>query len=114
MLAHNRIIAVDFDGTLCENRYPDIGEPNNDIIDRIKKCQMKGDRIILWTCRCDEALDAAVRWCAERHGLIFDAINENIPGVVAAYKSDSRKICADLYIDDRAVNVNDVITKGEI
>ena len=52
-----------------------------------------------------DALDAAVRWCAE-HGLTFDAVNENLPERIALYASDSRKVSADEYWDDRAIRLN--------
>jgi hypothetical protein len=96
------IIAVDFDGTLCEDKFPQIGDPNRELIDWLKMKQNSGSRIILWTCRCDKALDDAVGWC-RRKGLIFDAVNDNIPGVVAAMNnSNSRKVFADVYIDDKS------------
>ena len=95
------IIAVDFDGTLCKDNYPRIGYPNIELIEWLKLRQNSGSRIILWTCRCGASLEDAVKWCAIK-GLIFDAINDNIPGVVAAMNnSNSRKIFADIYIDDK-------------
>ena len=60
------IIAVDFDGTLCENKWPEIGEPNNELIAYLKKRQEAGDKLILWTCRVGEVRDAAVAWSAEQ------------------------------------------------
>ena len=66
----NNIIAVDFDGTLCENKYPEIGEPNIELIDFLMSCQLNGDKVILWTCRNEEQTKAAVNWCSER-GKIF-------------------------------------------
>ena len=59
-------------------------------------------KVILWTCRVDDRLEAAVRWCAEQ-GLVFDAVNDNLPELVAKYGSNCRKVCADRYIDDRAI-----------
>lgn len=97
------IIAVDFDGTLCECRYPEIGEPNVALIDQLKQMQSGGTKLILWTCRTDEHLDAAVQWCV-LHGLVFDAINENIPEMVEYWGNDGRKVFADIYIDDKMVN----------
>lgn len=96
-----RIIAVDFDGTLCEDSYPEIGAPNIKLINYLKNQQMLGDRVILWTCRDGDRLKEALKWCAEKHELIFDAVNENLPGLIAAYGNNSRKIFADEYIDDR-------------
>ena len=62
----------------------------------------KGHKLILWTCRTGKALDEAVRWC-EGHGLEFDAINENLPEIVAKFDGESRKIFANVYIDDLSV-----------
>lgn len=98
------IYAVDFDGTLChytECTWPEIGEPRLGLIEFLKKEQSAGVKLILWTCRCGDALTQAVEWC-KQHGLIFDAINENLPEQIAMYGEDPRKICADYYIDDRA------------
>ncbi len=95
-----KIIAVDFDGTLCENKWPEIGESNKELITYLKKRQEVGDKLILWTCRVGEILENAVRWAAEQ-GLIFDAVNENLPETLEWAKTDSRKIFADEYIDDR-------------
>ena len=97
------IIAIDFDGTLCENAWPEIGMANFDAIERLKqRREQEGCWIILWTCRCGQALEDAVAWCA-RHQLYFDAVNENMPNVIRDFGNDSRKIYADLYIDDKAV-----------
>lgn len=96
----SKIIAVDFDGTLCENKWPEIGEANKEMITYLKGRQVNGDRLILWTCRVGDMLKNAVDWSAEQ-GLIFDAINENLPDVVASFGTDTRKIFANEYIDDR-------------
>lgn len=95
-----KVIATDFDGTLCENKWPDIGEPNEEIIWYLREQQAAGAKIILWTCRVGERLEEAVRWCYDQ-GLIFDAVNENLPERIAMFGTDPRKIGADEYIDDR-------------
>lgn len=100
----NNIIAVDFDGTLCENKYPEIGEPNMELIDFLMSCQLNGDKVILWTCRNEEQTKAAVDWCSER-GLVFDAVNENLPEIITEFGGDTRKIFANVYIDDRNVSL---------
>lgn len=97
----SKIIAVDFDGTLCEKNWPEIGEPKTEVIEYLKDRQRNGDRLILWSCRVNEMLQKAVEWCRER-GLIFDAVNENLPEIVESFGSDSRKIFANEYIDDRS------------
>lgn len=97
-----KIIAVDFDGTLCVDKYPLIGEPRTDVIERLKREQQAGARTILWTCRRGEPLLAAIYWCLD-HGLTFEAVNENLPEIVEKFGGDTRKIYADEYWDDRAV-----------
>ena len=96
-----RVIAVDFDGTLCENAWPKIGEPNTELISQLIEEQQAGAVIILWTCRARRMLQDAVKW-AKDQGLKFDYVNRNAPERVKAFRNDSRKISADVYIDDRA------------
>ena len=60
------IIAVDFDGTLCFSKWPDCGEPNQPLINYLKKWKSDGNKLILWTCRIGEALSNAVSWCQEQ------------------------------------------------
>ena len=95
------VIAIDFDGTLCEDVYPDIGKPIQATIDRMRREQALGSRFILWTCREGQSLCEALEWCAE-HGLEFDAVNENLPDMIEKFGTDPRKIGADLYLDDKA------------
>lgn len=97
------IYAVDFDGTLSFGRYPDVGEPNTLLIGFLKREQAQGARLILNTCRTGDHLKAAVDYCKE-HGLEFEFVNENLPELVELYGGDTRKINADFYIDDKAVN----------
>lgn len=95
------ILAVDFDGTLVENKFPEIGEVNPVIWEAVSAYKAAGWKIILWSCRTETMLQDAVDFCAER-GLIFDAVNENLPEVQAYYGGDTRKVFADMYIDDRS------------
>ena len=99
-----KIYAVDFDGTLCEDAWPEIGKPNNALINRMIKLREEGNKVILWTCRIDDKLTNAVDWCKE-HGLEFDAINENVPEILETFGAEARKIYADIYVDDRAVDL---------
>lgn len=96
-----KIIAVDFDGTLCENKWPEIGEPNLELITHLKQEKASGAKLILWTCRVDELLSAAITWCDNDHQLQFDMINGNLPEVIREFGSDTRKIFAHEYIDDK-------------
>ncbi len=101
----NKIIAVDFDGTLCVDALPGIGEPRWRVIDYLNKQKKSGAKLILWTCRTGKKLQEAVVWCRER-GITFDAINENLKEVIEFFGGDSRKILADEYIDDKAIPIS--------
>lgn len=94
-----KIIATDFDGTLCENKWPDIGAPNYEVIDYLIEQRRCGCKIVLWTCRVGDELTNAVAWCRDRD-LEFDAVNRNVKEVVELFGSDTRKIFANEYIDD--------------
>ena len=98
-------IAIDFDGILCQNAYPDIGDPNWDTIHQALKEQGNGAKLILWTCREGRSLEKAVAACAE-WGLKFDAVNENLPEWRKAYRTDPRKVGANEYWDDRNVIID--------
>ena len=103
-----KIIAVDFDGTLCENKWPEIGAANWDLIWYLQSQQdQNGAKLILWTCRAGEQLDEAVKWC-ELNGLRFDAINKNLPESIELFGEDTRKVFANEYIDDRMCNKFDL------
>lgn len=95
-----KIIAVDFDGTLCQDAYPNIGEPNLRLIALLQQLQRRGCKLILWTCRCGGLLEEAVAWCRQFQ-IQFDAVNENVEETIQTYGTDSRKIFADVYIDDK-------------
>jgi hypothetical protein len=95
------IYAVDFDGTLCESVWPGIGSPNTALIKHLIKRRREGNIVILWTCRCGNRLEEAVSWC-RGFDLEFDAVNENLPEMIEYFGNDSRKIFADVYIDDKA------------
>ena len=97
-----RIIAVDFDGTLCYSNWPELGEPNMPLIEYLRAQKKSGNKLILWTCRAGEALERAVSWCREQQ-LEFDAVNDNLPEIIEKYGNNSRKITCDYYIDDKAV-----------
>jgi len=96
------IIAVDFDGTCVEHKFPDIGEPLPGAIETIKALQDAGHRLILWTCRRGVYLKEACRWlCEEGVDPLNFALNRNLPDVVEEMGGDTRKVYADVYIDDR-------------
>ena len=101
-MSHTTTCAVDFDGTLCENAYPEIGAPNLPLIDKLISCRRLGAKVILWTCREGELLTRAVEFC-RCYGLEFDAVNDNTEELKRAYGTNPRKIGADYYIDDKAM-----------
>lgn len=95
------IVAVDFDGTLCEDKYPAIGELRPGALEVMRQLHEAGHYLILWTCRCGDELKQAVNWCLER-GIPIDRVNDHCPDNVAKYGEGGLKIYADRYIDDRA------------
>lgn len=104
------IVAVDYDGTLFEGSYPDIGNPILPVFEKVKEFQKAGAEIILWTCREAGTLQQAIDRCCVC-GLEFDAINDNAPAH-AAYVTKTlkenghifanRKVYADIYVDDKS------------
>lgn len=104
-MREHKIIAVDFDGTLSLGEWPGVGEPNETVLRELLARQRAGDKVILWTCRSGKDLESAVEWCRD-HELFLDAVNENLPEVLAAWEwKDTRKIFAHEYWDDKAVRV---------
>ena len=96
------IWAVDFEGTITvKSKFPDFGKPNVSVIELLKMARAQGVRLILWTCRDGKYLTDAVEWCKD-FGLEFDAINDNLPDAVAYLGCNTRKVIADLYIDDKS------------
>lgn len=104
------IIAVDFDGTIVEDAYPKIGKPMLFAFETLKKLQDEGHRLILWTYRSGTKLEEAVKFC-EDNDIFFYAVNKSFDE--EQYNdSISRKIHADLFIDDR--NIGGFIGWGEV
>lgn len=104
------IIAVDFDGTIVEDAYPKIGKPRIFAFETLKRLQNDGHRLILWTYRSGIRLEEAVQFC-EENGIHFYAVNKSFPEEQFDY-SKSRKIYADIFIDDR--NIGGVLGWGEV
>lgn len=99
-----KTIAIDFDGTLCKYNFPNVGEPNWEIINKAKAEQESGAKLILWTCREGKLLDEAVTAC-RGWGLVFDAVNESCEEALEGFEQIPRKAVASEYWDDRAVLV---------
>jgi hydroxymethylpyrimidine pyrophosphatase-like HAD family hydrolase len=91
------VIAIDFDGTITDkNIFPKVGEFKEHAIDAIRNLQSHGHKVVLWTCREGDYLDAA-RIALEYEGLFLNGYN------YSPYQLQSRKIVADVYIDDKNV-----------
>ena len=115
------IIAVDFDGTIVEHKYPKIGKEIPFAVETLKRLQADHHTLILWSVREGQLLKDAVDWCRDR-GLEFYAVNSNHPEDF--YEGEDtptspRKLKADLFIDDRNLGglpdwgvIYHVITEG--
>ena len=96
-------IAVDFDGTIVEHRYPEIGNELPFATETLKMLIAEHHKLILWTVREDELLQEAVDWCKER-GVEFYAINRDYPEESLENNNHfSRKLKVDMWIDDRNI-----------
>ena len=97
----SKVIAVDFDGTIVEHKYPQIGKEMLFAFTTLKALQKKGHKLILWTIRTGVLLQEAVEYCKE-NGVEFYAVNKNYPEEVLD-ETISRKLNVDVFIDDRNV-----------
>ncbi len=96
-------IAIDFDGTIVEHRYPEIGPERPFAIDTLKMLINDRHRLILWSVREGKLLDEAVEWCRER-GVEFWAVNRDYPEETLQNNQHfSRKLKVDMFIDDRNI-----------
>lgn len=95
------VIAVDFDGTIVEHRYPSIGKELPFAVETLRRLSEEGHRLILWTVREGELLDQAVEFCRSR-GLEFYAVNCDYPEEKKEANAHyTRKLKVDMWIDDR-------------
>ena len=93
-------LAIDFDGTIVDDAFPSIGKPKIFAFETLKRLQLDGYRLILWTYRHGKFLDEAVEFC-RNNGIEFYAVNSSFEGEIFDSETQSRKIDADLFIDDR-------------
>lgn len=103
-MARKMTIAVDFDGTLAENDFPRIGAPKWNVIEKVRKWHEEGHIIIIWTCRTGQYLLDVIEFL-HKNKVPYHYVNEN---PTCSFGDYCRKIVANVYIDDRALNVNDV------
>jgi hypothetical protein len=104
-------IAVDFDGTIVEHKYPEIGKEILFAFDTLRELQKQKHQLILWTFRAGKELEEAVEHCRQ-NGIEFYAVNKSYPEEEFDPSTTSRKISADIFIDDR--NVGGLPGWGEI
>lgn len=98
------IVAVDFDGILCRDQYPEIGDPNYAMISFIRELQDNENiDTILWTSRVNKRCMNAFLWCVD-YGLKFTCVNECTLANMIEFGHDTRKVYADIYIDDKNVH----------
>ncbi|MBR5394188.1 MAG: hypothetical protein IK144_03775 [Bacteroidaceae bacterium] len=96
-------IAVDFDGTIVEHRYPEIGRELPFATQTLKMLMNDRHKLILWSVREGKLLEEAVEWCRQR-GVEFYAVNKDYPEEdLSKSQNFSRKIKADVWIDDRNI-----------
>lgn len=97
------VIAVDFDGTIVEHRYPAIGNEIPFATETLRMLMQERHKLILWSVREGRLLDEAVNWCRER-GVEFYAVNKDYPEETLDNNNHfSRKLKADVFIDDRNI-----------
>ena len=96
-------IAVDFDGTIVEHRYPEIGKELPFATQTLKMLIEDRHKLILWSVREGKLLEDAIEWCRKR-GVEFYAVNKDFPEEdLSKNQSFSRKLKADVWIDDRNI-----------
>ncbi len=100
---YKMVIAVDFDGTIVEHKYPKIGEEIMFATDTLRELIKDGHQLILWTVREGELLQEAIDWCRER-GVEFWAVNKDYPEEEKEKNNHfSRKLKVEMFIDDRNI-----------
>lgn len=93
------IVAIDFDGTIHTGEYPAIGQPATDAVKYIQRIKQDGHTIIIWSSRNGVPYREMVSWL-DRYGIPYDTINQSAPENLRQYGLDTRKVYADIYIDD--------------
>jgi len=101
------VVAIDFDGTIVEDNYPEIGKLLPQAKESIQEIKELGTTIVIWTCRMDDKAEQAKEFLTKNE-IPFDYFNENTDERKRFYGNDSRKISADIYIDDRGAGWCDV------
>ena len=98
------VIAVDFDGTIVEHKYPEIGREKPFATEVLRMLIAERHQLVLWTVREGKLLDEALEWCRER-GVEFWSVNSDSSDMFKEAKSKniSCKLNADVFIDDAGI-----------
>lgn len=96
------VLSIDFDGTICELSFPEVGALKKDADVYIRRLYSEGHKIIINTCRSGKYEGLAQDFLDENL-IPYDYINSNLPSLITAYEQDCRKISADIYIDDKCL-----------
>ena len=99
-----KTVAIDFDGTIVENIFPEIGAIKQNVVDKMREWYEQGHTIIIWTCRTDQYAEEARKFLDDNE-IPYHYFNENPTNPLGDW---CRKIFADVYLDDRALNVDDL------
>jgi len=96
------IIAIDFDGTIVEEKYPEVGSLRPHAADIIQQLKTDGHFVIIWTCRAGKPLNDAVDFL-NKNNVPFDAVNTHEPNNILVYGMGAKKVYADVYVDNNQV-----------
>lgn len=97
-----KVIAIDFDGTIAVDDYPQVGPEISGAIEALNEIRSLGVDMVLWTCRSGQPLENAKLWLKDR-GFEFEFVNENTTAELEFWGTNPRKVAADIYVDDRII-----------
>ena len=107
------IICVDFDGTIVDHNFPDIGKPVPNAIKWLKRLNQYGAKLILYTMRSDSSLFKTALSDARKYlqeaGVELYAVNEN---PTQGDWTTSPKVYGNVYVDDSAIGCPLIHPKG--
>jgi len=95
-------LSIDFDGTICEHSFPEVGALRKDADVYIRKLYEEGHKIIISTCRSGK-YEGMAQDFLDDNDIPYHYINSNLPELIEHYGQDCRKISADVYIDDKCL-----------
>lgn len=100
MITKGLIITIDYDGTIVHDDYPRPGTLKLNAKEVINRLHEEGHHIIIWTCRIYKPLEDAIK-LLEDNGIFYRQVNEHHPKMIIKYGNDTRKVFADIYVDDK-------------